>query len=105
MFQANWTFPGGCIIASFSLSLAVPMDPTDATKLLTVTLDPSKKGVAVQGSCNVSATAQGIGLGWEDKDATNPNNTLMRGVSMMFNEDKNASTYGISMIMGLAEVK
>ena len=104
--QGNWS--AGCIAVSFSMSLSLPSDPKNATKTMDITLDPSKKGVTatMMGSCDT--TEAGIQLTWKDMDSVNKNNTLDRMVSMTFtkNATKDGSgSYGVTAIMGMAEIK
>ena len=95
--------------ASFSLSLKIPNNPDDASSSMTLTLDPSTKGVdglnvSLVGNCSMSS--QGMGLTWRDKDLLNPNNTLDRMISITFtkNVTGDSGTYGITSIGGMAEV-
>jgi hypothetical protein len=89
------------------MSLSIPSDPKDETKMMTITLDPMKKGVkvALVGSCD--SNKQGIALTWEDTDTVNKNNTMSRMVAMTFlktTENNDTGSYGLSSIMGMAEV-
>ena len=95
--------------ASFSLSLKIPNNPDDPSSSMTLTLDPSTKGVdglnvSLVGNCSMSS--QGMGLTWRDKDLLNPNNTLDRMISITFtkNVTGDSGTYGITSIAGMAEV-
>ena len=95
--------------ASFSLSLKIPNNPDDPSSSMTLTLDPSTKGVdglnvSLVGNCSMSS--QGMGLTWRDKDLLNPNNTLDRMISITFtkNVTGDSGTYGITSIGGMAEV-
>ena len=108
-FKGNWTVKGGCVAASFSLSLKIPNKPDDPSSSMTLTLDPSSTGVdgvnvSLVGNC--SASSQGMGLTWRDKDILNPNNTLDRMISITFtkNGTGDSGTYGITSIAGMAEV-
>merc|ERR1711971_1379550 len=105
----NWTVKGGCVAASFSLSLKIPNKPDDPSSSMTLTLDPSSTGVdgvnvSLVGNCSTSS--QGMGLTWRDKDILNPNNTLDRMISITFtkNGTGDSGTYGITSIAGMAEV-
>ena len=107
--QGNWTVKGGCVAASFSLSLKIPNNPADPSSTMTLTLDPSTKGVdgvnvSLVGNCSTSS--QGMGLTWKDKDLVNVNNTLDRMISITFakNGTGDSGTYGITSIKGMAEV-
>ena len=95
--------------ASFSLSLKIPNNPADSSSTMTLTLDPSTKGVdgvnvSLVGNCSTSS--QGMGLTWKDKDLVNVNNTLDRMISITFtkNGTGDSGTYGITSIKGMAEV-
>merc|ERR1719285_346651 len=56
----NWTVKGGCVAASFSLSLKIPNNPDDPSSSMTLTLDPSKAGVNVSLVGNCSTSSQGM---------------------------------------------
>lgn len=105
-FKGNWTVKGGCVAASFSLSLKIPNNPDDPSSSMTLTLDPSKDGVNVSLVGNCSTSSQGMGLTWRDEDLLNPNNTLDRMISITFtkNGTGESGTYGITSIVGMAEV-
>merc|ERR1719187_1042155 len=105
----NWTVKGGCVAASFNLSLQIPDDPNDETSTMTLKLDPSTKGldgvnVSLVGNCSTSI--QGMALTWRDKDILNVNNTLDRMIAVTFtkNGTGDSATYGITNITGMAEV-
>merc|ERR1711970_1444571 len=39
----NWTSPGGCIVGTMTMVLSVPTNPNDASKMIYISADPSKK--------------------------------------------------------------